>query len=303
MVTVLVVDDSLMDQRLTGGLIAKVPGFRPVYANNGVEALRVMTSAAPDIVVTDLHMPEMDGLSLVEALRRDFPTVPVVLMTAHGSEEIAVKALQKGASSYVPKRNLAKELALTVTNVLDVARGERDLQKVLNCMERSETSFVLGPDPSIVTPLVKHLEGHLVRMRLCDQAESIQVAVALREALTNAFYRGNLELSSELREGLDGAYDALAATRLKVSPYRERRVFVTVSESKDKVVYVIRDEGGGFDPLSLPDPTDPGNIERSSGRGLFLIRTFMDEVSHNAIGNEIRMVKRRSESGAASSLG
>ena len=56
---------------------------------------------------------------------------------------------------------------------------------------------------------------------------------------------------------------------------------------------MIRDEGQGFDLASLPDPTLPQNLERRTGRGLFLIRTFMDEVRHNDVGNEITMVKRR----------
>ena len=56
---------------------------------------------------------------------------------------------------------------------------------------------------------------------------------------------------------------------------------------------MIRDEGKGFRPETLPDPTAPQNLERRTGRGLFLIRTFMDEVRHNAVGNEITLVKRR----------
>ena len=55
-------------------------------------------------------MPEMDGLELVETIRRRFAPLPVILMTAHGSEEIAMQALRKGATSYVAKRNLAAEL-------------------------------------------------------------------------------------------------------------------------------------------------------------------------------------------------
>ena len=58
------------------------------------------------------------------------------------------------------------------------------------------------------------------------------------------------------------------------------------------VTYAIRDEGPGFDPSTLPDPTDPANLERVSGRGLLLIHAFMDEVRHNPTGNEITMVKR-----------
>jgi len=67
---------------------------------------------------------------------------------------------------------------------------------------------------------------------------------------------------------------------------------VTAKESRREAVYTIRDEGPGYDPASLPDPADPLNLEKVSGRGLLLIRTFMHEVLHNRQGNEIIMVKR-----------
>ena len=83
------------------------------------------------------------------------------------------------------------------------------------------------------------------------------------------------------------------AQRRREKPYLTRRVYVTARESPAEAVYVIRDEGPGFDPSQLPDPTDPSNLDRVSGRGLLLIRTFMDKVHHNAAGNQITMVKRR----------
>src|SRR5687768_17320524 len=101
MAVVLVVDDSPVDRTRAGGLLKKRPGLIPVYASNGREALALIAEKAPDIVVSDLQMPEMDGLELVEAIRRQFAALPVILMTAHGSEETAVQALQKGAASYV----------------------------------------------------------------------------------------------------------------------------------------------------------------------------------------------------------
>ena len=82
--------------------------MKVLYAENGREALTRLQEQAPDLVLTDLHMPEMDGLELVVEVRKSCPLVPIILMTAFGSEEIAIQALQKGAASYVPKRNLAQ---------------------------------------------------------------------------------------------------------------------------------------------------------------------------------------------------
>jgi anti-sigma regulatory factor (Ser/Thr protein kinase) len=69
-------------------------------------------------------------------------------------------------------------------------------------------------------------------------------------------------------------------------------VYVTVQITREEARYVVRDEGPGFNPSKLPDPTDPSNLERVSGRGLLLIFTFMDEVKYNATGNEVTMIKR-----------
>ena len=290
--SVLVVDDSAMDRHLAGAIVQKMGGWQASFATQGLEALALLEKDRFDVVLTDMLMPEMDGLQLVQAIRAKYPLVPVILMTAHGSEEIAVKALQKGAASYVPKKNLARELAKTVVEVLEVAQAHQKQQRVLECLVQTEARFVLANDISAIAPLIGHLENNLTRMRLCDETGLIQVAVALREALVNAVLHGNLEVSSDPLSTDPGAYDALVEDRKNKSPYRDRRVYVTARETRTEATYAITDEGPGFDPTNLPDPLDPSNLEKPSGRGLMLIRTFMDEVIHNERGNQITMVKR-----------
>ena len=85
----------------------------------------------------------------------------------------------------------------------------------------------------------------------------------------------------------------LAEKRRGEKPYTDRRLYVDVHLHADKAVFVVRDEGPGFDVTSLPDPTDPENLLKPSGRGLLLIRTFMDEAIHNAAGNQLTMMLRR----------
>ena len=103
MTTVLVVDDSEVDRRLIGGLLEELPGCTIVYAKDGVEALEQVRDTAPDVIVTDLRMPKLDGLELVKTIRKHHPATPIVLITAHGSEILAVEALKQGAAGYVPK--------------------------------------------------------------------------------------------------------------------------------------------------------------------------------------------------------
>jgi CheY-like chemotaxis protein len=284
-----------MDRLKAGHLLEHEAKLTPLYAANGREALAVLEQQQPlpDVVLTDLLMPEMDGLELVQEVRVKHPLVPVILMTAHGSEEIAIQALQKGAANYVPKRNLNDDLVETIDNVLAAARGSRNQQRLLECLAKTEANFILDNDPALIPPLISYLQDNLARMKLCDEIGRIRVSVALQEALTNAIQHGNLEVSSLLREKDDKAYFALAEERRRIKPYATRRIFVTARESAVEAVYIIQDEGQGFDPSQLPDPTDPKNLEQVHGRGLLLIRTFMDEVYHNERGNEITMIKRR----------
>ena len=292
--TVLVVDDVALDRHLVGALIEEHSGWSAVFAEDGRDALALIKLQVPDIVLTDLQMPEMNGLELVQAIHRDYSHLPVILMTAHGSEEIAVAALKAGAASYVPKRDLARDLVPTTEKVLDMARVSRNQQQVLECLVETELRFVLSNDPHRVQPLIRHLQDHLTLMNLANKAGLIRVGTALHECLINAMEHGNLELTSELRESENPEdYRKLVDERRQQQPFRDRRVLVVARFSRQSATFVIRDDGLGFDPSKLPDPRDPANLQKCSGRGLFLVRTFMDEVSFNASGNEITMVKRR----------
>jgi CheY-like chemotaxis protein/anti-sigma regulatory factor (Ser/Thr protein kinase) len=286
------VDDGAVDRRKAGGLVEASLGWPVAYAENGVAALAAIGQKMPAVVLTDLQMPEMDGLELVQAIRRRYPSLPVVLMTAYGSEEVAARALRAGAASYVPKRSLAHDLAETLEQVVAAAQARRSHQRLLASMSRAESEFSLDNDPSLVRALTSWLQETLCGMGCCDETDLIRLGIALTEALSNALYHGNLEISSELRQRDDDSYNRLARERCRQAPYRDRHIHVTARLTSREAVYSIRDEGRGFDPSSLPDPTDPANLEKRSGRGLLLIRTFMDEVTHNATGNQITMVKR-----------
>jgi CheY-like chemotaxis protein/anti-sigma regulatory factor (Ser/Thr protein kinase) len=289
---VLVVDDSAMDRHLAGAIIQKMPGWNAVFACNGVEALGFLEKQLPDIVLTDMLMPEMDGLQLVQAIRGKYPLVPVILMTAHGSEDIAIQALQKGAASYVPKKFMARDLAETLDQVLAASKTKQQEHRLLARLDSFETRFVLDNDTGLIPSLVGHLEEDINRLKLCDPGGLVLLGVALHEALTNAILHGNLELDSELRETNEKEYYRLSVQRRSELPYADRRVFVNAKFTHDEVAFTIRDEGNGFDPATLPDPTDPHNLGKVSGRGLLLIQTFMDRVEHNRKGNEITMSKR-----------
>src|SRR5690349_16402770 len=95
----LVVDAVAEDRRLACAVIEQSLGWRTRGAASGAEALAALAEETPCVVLTDLQLPDGDGLGLVETIRRQHPSVPVVLMTASGGEKVALKALKRGAAS------------------------------------------------------------------------------------------------------------------------------------------------------------------------------------------------------------
>jgi CheY-like chemotaxis protein len=303
MPTILVVDDSATDRLLAGGLLAEHGDFDVEYATDGSDAIVKLELHLPDLVVTDMDMPELNGLELVAVIREAYPLVPVVLMTARGSEELALLALRAGAASYVPKRQLNTELLKTVNQVYSAAREDRGRIRLMRRMTEQQVQFTIENDHELIASLVQYLKDGAAGMGICDEGERVRTGVALQEALTNSCLHGNLEVDSALRELDHGQYYELARQRMTTEPYMQRRIHVVARYSLDAAEFRIRDEGPGFNRDSLPDPTDPTNIDRPCGRGLLLMQTFMDEVKYNAAGNEVTMIKRRRVSTAVRSQG
>ncbi len=298
MPTILVVDDSAVDRRLVGNLLQKRNVCTIEHAATGVEALARMKDAVPDLVVTDLTMPAMNGLELVKAVRTHYPDLPVILMTAHGSEALAIEALEQGAASYVPKARLADKLPTTVAEVLSLARADRSSEQLLSCLTRTEFSFSLDNDAALIDPLVDLVQKMVAGMQLCDFAGRLQIGVALKEALLNALFHGTLEITQQQMEEVEGELLqekdlSLMEQRRSEPPYRDRRLVVDVRITANAARFVVRDEGPGFDVAAIPDPGDAAILEGEHGRGLSLMRTFMDELTFNETGNEVTLLKRR----------
>ena len=127
---------------------------------------------------------------------------------------------------------------------------------------------------------VEVVGGHVSRGIGLDEDSTHWVGVAIRECVINAIKHGN-------------AHDA--SKRVFVE-------FVTVVEAVPEMTILVRDQGPGFDPEEVADPLAPENLLKGSGRGIFLIRNFMDEVELQRApqgGMEIRMVKRAQPSSAS----
>jgi len=295
MYRILVVDDAAADRRLVGGLLEKESGLEVAYAENGLAALESMRQTAPDLVVTDLQMPEMDGLELVREVRARFTRVPVILITAFGSEQLAIQALEQGAASYVPKSHLAEALLDTVRQVLGHNKSDANYERLIASLQCVHFRFSLENEPAMIDPLVTLLQQMVAGRQLLDVTGEIQLGIAVEEALLNAIFHGNLQLDhdqlQQSREALltADAPDAIGRRQAE-SPFCDRKVTVDI-QIDEQIRISVRDEGPGFDATQVLNSPLAPDMERVSGRGLVLIRSFMDEVAYNETGNELTMIK------------
>jgi serine/threonine-protein kinase RsbW len=136
----------------------------------------------------------------------------------------------------------------------------------LSRIEDLPTTVVIRSDLAAAHEAEKAL---LAEVAGCNYSEAATFAIklAVEEGVNNAIKHGN-------------RFDACKTVEL------------IYDISKDRAVITITDQGAGFDPSAVPDPTADENLEKPTGRGVMLMRAYMDEVVYNCRGNQVRMVKR-----------
>ena len=156
-----------------------------------------------------------------------------------------------------------------------------------------EIRLSLPSSRRMISPVLGMLREVCGEFGILTDREQLSVSIALEEAMANAIVHGNLEVSSKLRDLEDDSFERLIAFRLEKTPFGQRRVEIVAKFTEREVSFTIADQGPGFDVNAIPDPTDDDNVMLSHGRGLFLMRSFMDEVFHNAAGNQVTLIKRK----------
>jgi CheY-like chemotaxis protein len=118
--TVLIADDSKTSQMLVKTTLSRLPEVEILTADNGLEALDVLGKNSVDLLVTDINMPEMDGIELVRAVRKahDAKNLPIVIITAKGEESARAEGLKLGANACILKPLSGRELTDLATRLL-----------------------------------------------------------------------------------------------------------------------------------------------------------------------------------------
>lgn len=296
MSNILLVEDS-PTQAMQMKLLLESADHQVTCCDDGTTAVELLSAGTSELVVTDLELPVMNGLELIQRMQADFPDIPAVLVTGRGSERLAAEALRAGATAYVPKSLLDEMLLGTVEDVLGVMRSDRSYAELIDCTVENRLVFELPTKAHLLSTAIDLTMQMAAGMELLSGVERYRVGNALRHAASNAIYRGNLELSHQQwqqassEEAMEREPHPLVDERLASSPYKDRKVHFDARLMRDLIRIVIRDEGPGFDTRHLLNEDAADALAEGHGRGLVLIRNFMDKVSFNDAGNEITLIK------------
>ena len=237
-------------------------GHEAVVTGDRDEALRRDDLDQFDLIISDLaEDAKENGRPISEQHRRHLLT-PV---NANAAEPVIVKAFKLGAANYLRLPYNKDELREIVEQTLSYKlRYVDDPSLLAHTHEKIE--FELPSDLALMNGVLQYLLERVSKLGLIT-AEGSNLFVALDEAFVNAVKHGN-----------------------KNDPTKLIRVGADLSPKE--ACFTVEDEGEGFDVQAIPDPRDPANLFKSSGRGVLLIYNIMDEVEYNAQGNRVKMVKR-----------
>jgi len=214
-----------------------------------------------DVIISDLTEDLEETHPVSDLHRRCLLTsVPT-----NGNQPDIVKAFKVGASNYLRLPYNQDELRDIVERTLSYKLSYVDNPTVLAHIHE-KIEFELPSDLSLMNGVLQYLLERVSRLGLIKPERS-NLFIALDEAFVNAVKHGN-----------------------KSDP--RKLVRITAELSPKEACFTVEDEGDGFNIQEIPDPRDPTNLFKSSGRGVLLMYNIMDEVEYNAQGNRVKMVKR-----------
>lgn len=264
-------------------------GYQWVAARDGAEALELFERECPDLVITDIQMPRMDGITLLQHIREKNTDVVVIIITGEGSAESAARALHSGANNYLQKPVSDKQL-LQLLRKYAVVISERDAGHELSRMVL-ERSLIMQVDNRIEA--TTRTAQYLVAQTKIDFSEKqrLDLILGLDELLSNAIEHGNLGITQSEKE--KALYEPDGLRRIheeRLSDVNRARRLVTIEYHGARgrfCEWIIRDEGDGFNWQDVPSPLAPETVYKPCGRGIFLSRMIFDHVEYRDRGNVV----------------
>lgn len=287
---ILIVEDDFYSRKFLHDLLI-LHHYDCQAAINGEEGLNMIEDFKPDLIVSDIQMPVMNGLEMLEEIRNRKLDIIVIMTTAFGSEEFAIQALRLGANNYLKKPISDNELLPILEKYKSFIENRSSTTNLPGRILQREFTLEFDTNITYVSGITERLMLEIDN--LFDINERTNIELGLVELLNNAVEHGNLEITStEKRAALsNNTLHELHHERITIPEIANRKVAVDFRSDLSGCQWIISDEGNGFDWENVPNPTKDGNLLELSGRGIFITRFLFDELEYIGSGNIVRVKK------------
>ncbi|MCH8156464.1 MAG: response regulator [Nitrospinae bacterium] len=262
-------------------------------AEDGLAGLQIFKKWAPDLVFSDIKMPKMDGLELLEEIRKLNTDTIIVMITAFGCEEFAMRALQSRANNLLKKPVRHAELLPLIKKYAAIVESIDITQKEFGAIIKPELNKLIDNHMNMVPRIVARMV--LETGKAFDKEKRLDIRLGLVEILTNAIEHGNLGITFEEKAQAleENELELLYTRRLKDPKFVGRRVAIEFKPDKDGCEWVVTDGGDGFNWQKAIERAKTGDILELHSRGVVIIQHHFDEVEYLGSGNKIRVRKFR----------
>lgn len=286
---ILIAEDDFFSRKYLEDMLT-LENYECIAAKNGEEALELNNKHNPELIITDIQMPKLSGLELLEEIRKKKSDVIIIMTTAYGSEEFAIRALQGGANNYLKKPINEEQLIRLLQKYEQVISKPAGVVKKAGKILTKNFTIEYNISENNIREIVEHLVFEIDD--LFDASEKINIELGLLEMITNAFEHGNLEITyDQKQEALDdNKFEQLIQDRLTREDLANRKITVDYIYDSTGCEWRIIDEGKGFDWKAVPDPVKDTLLELN-GRGIFITKFLFDEFEYFGKGNIVRVKK------------
>ena len=291
---VLIVEDDYPSREYLINLIG-LEGYDLRAAQDGKEGLEIYKEYDPDVIISDIQMPNMDGLELLSTIRKDKSDTIFIITTAFGSEDYAIEALRRGANNYLKKPIRKNSLVNLLEKYKSIVEGHKLAQKARGKILRKDISIEFETNISHVPAIISRLISELgVKL---DDSEITDIELGLDELITNALEHGNMGITfdEKVKASNSNTMLELYEKKLRNKEFAARKLRVHYKLRSDYCEWLIEDEGTGFDWRLIPDPTQSSQLMELNGRGIFITHFLFDEMEYMGKGNMVRVRKNFTE--------
>lgn len=287
---VLIVEDDIVSRELFRVVIQK-EGYDCRFAEDGIQGLELFNEFLPDVVISDIRMPRFDGISLLKRIRQVERNVIIIMVTAHGNEQIALQALQEGANNYIKKPVNLEELRLQLSRYKAVLDNKLRKHDVSTLVQNQELRITIDSDIEYVPVLSEFLISKV--KHVFSPSELISLELGVSELILNAIEHGNYGITAEDKKTAlqSNSLLELYNERKSQAEFAKKKVHITFLKNNQFCEWIVQDEGTGFDWKYLPHPNTQQLTSELQGRGVYISKLQFDDVQYLGNGNVVSAKK------------